>query len=65
MSVSHVLREAKLVPSAAEANRLIEQGGVKIDSEKVADKSQTLSVGQRIVAQVGKRKFAKIHLQKA
>ena len=65
MTVAHILREAKLVSSGSEANRLIEQGGVKIDGEKVADKSQTLTADHSFVAQVGKRKFAKIHLKKA
>ena len=38
---------------AAAADRLIEQGGVRIDGEKVADKSLTLARGKRIVVQVG------------
>lgn len=65
MSVAHILREAKLVSSGSEANRLIGQGGVKINSEKIADKTRTLPVNESYIAQVGKRKFAKIHLKKA
>ena len=60
--IGHLLREARLVASGSEANRMIEQGGVKIDGQKVADKTYMLSVNTTVVAQVGKRKFARIHL---
>ena len=62
MLITHILREARLTASASEANRLIEQGGVRIDGEKVTDKTQTMSLGSTFIAQVGKRKFAKITL---
>ncbi|MCQ8896854.1 tyrosine--tRNA ligase [Limnobacter humi] len=56
-----ILKAAELAPSSSEANRNIEQGGVKIDGEKVSDKATRLAAG-RYVIQVGKRKFARVHL---
>ena len=58
--ISHVLKQAGLTPSTSEAQRMIEQGGVKLDGERVSDKSLKLVPGTTIVAQVGKRKFARI-----
>ncbi len=54
-----ILREAGLVSSGAEAQRNIEQGGVKIDGQRVGDKALALAPGQYVV-QVGKRKFARV-----
>jgi len=50
-----------LVPSTSEANRMIEQNGVKIDGDTVTDKGLKVTAGQMVV-QVGKRKFARITL---
>jgi tyrosyl-tRNA synthetase len=61
LGVLKVLREAGLVASGAEAQRNIEQGGVKIDSVKVEDKGLTLTAGTYVI-QVGKRKFARVTL---
>ena len=61
LGVLKVLREAGLVASGAEAQRNIEQGGVKIDSVKVEDKGLTLPAGTYVI-QVGKRKFARVTL---
>jgi tyrosyl-tRNA synthetase len=55
------LREAGLVSSGSDAQRNIEQGGVRIDGEKVSDKGLTLGSGSYVV-QVGKRKFARINV---
>ena len=54
-----LLREAGLVASGAEAQRNIEQGGVKIDSQRIDDKALALAPGEYVV-QVGKRKFARV-----
>lgn len=62
IGVAQLLKLAGLVESTSEANRAIEQGGVKLDSEKVSDKSLQLNKGFAGVAQVGKRKFAKINV---
>ncbi|HEX5337051.1 MAG TPA: tyrosine--tRNA ligase [Gallionella sp.] len=58
--IAQALKQAGLVPSTSEALRMIEQGGVRLDGEKVSDKGLLLSAGASVVAQVGKRKFAKI-----
>ena len=60
IGIAQLLKMAGLVESTSEANRAIDQGGVKLDSEKVTDKNLQLNKGVTVVAQVGKRKFAKI-----
>jgi tyrosyl-tRNA synthetase len=57
-----VLKQAGLTASTSEAIRLIEQGGVKMNGEKVSDKALKLAAGGPFVLQVGKRKFAKVLL---
>lgn len=61
LGLLRVLREAGLVSSASEAQRNVEQGGVRIDGERVEDKGLTLEPGTYIL-QVGKRKFARVTL---
>jgi tyrosyl-tRNA synthetase len=61
-AIVKVLKQAELVPSTSEAARLIEQGGVKINGEKVSDKNLALRRGETVVIQVGKRKFARVRL---
>jgi tyrosyl-tRNA synthetase len=63
VGVAQLLKLAGLVESTSEAYRVIEQGGVKLDSEKVSDRNLQLNKGVTVVAQVGKRKFAKIAIQ--
>ena len=60
VSVPQLLKQAGLVASTSEAMRAIDQGGVKIDGEKVSDKHQQVAKGTEVVAQVGKRKFARV-----
>jgi tyrosyl-tRNA synthetase len=60
IGISQLLKLAGLVESTSEAMRAIQQGGVKIDSVKVEDKNLPINKGSVLVAQVGKRKFAKI-----
>jgi tyrosyl-tRNA synthetase len=60
--ITQVLKQANLAPSATEAQRTIEQGGVKIDGERVADRGLRLKAGTNVVIQVGKRKFARVRL---
>jgi tyrosyl-tRNA synthetase len=62
MGIAHILRAAGLVSSTSEAFRMIEQGAVRIDGERVDDRSLEMSVGSSNVFQVGKRKFAKVLL---
>lgn len=61
--IGHVLKEAGLVESTSDAFRMIKQGAVRIDGEKVSDKSLCLSSGHSCVCQVGKRKFAKVNIK--
>ncbi|AJR06422.1 tyrosine--tRNA ligase [Photobacterium gaetbulicola] len=61
LTLSQVLKQAKLTSSTSEALRLIRQGAVKIAGDKVEDPSVALPVGEQIV-QVGKRRIAKIKL---
>ena len=60
IGIASLLKLAGLVESTSEAIRAIQQGGVKLDSEKVTDKNLQLAKGATVIAQVGKRKFAKI-----
>jgi tyrosyl-tRNA synthetase len=61
-SLVKALKQADLVPSTSEAARMIEQGGVKINGEKVSDKNLSLRRGETLVIQVGKRKFARVRV---
>lgn len=60
IGIAQLLKLAGLVESTSEAYRAIEQGGVKLDSEKISDKNVQLYKGITVVAQVGKRKFANV-----
>ena len=59
-AISHVLKVAKLTSSTSEALRMIDQGGVKLNGEKVSDRALKLARGEQVVLQVGKRKFARV-----
>ena len=61
LGIGALLKMAGLAPSGSEANRLIDGGGVRIDSAVVSDKALKLEAGTYVV-QVGKRKFARVHL---
>jgi tyrosyl-tRNA synthetase len=63
IAVPQLLKQSGLTPSTAEANRMIEQGGVKLDGDKVVDKLLMIPAGKTVVAQVGKRKFARVTVQ--
>ena len=60
IGIAQLLKQAGLVPSTSEANRMIDQGGVKLDGEKVSDKALQVKAGAVVVAQVGKRKFGRV-----
>jgi tyrosyl-tRNA synthetase len=62
IGVAAMLKQANLTSSTSESFRMIQQGAVKLDGEKVEDKGLQLKKGQVVVAQVGKRKFARITL---
>jgi tyrosyl-tRNA synthetase len=61
--IAHLLKQAGLTPSTSEAQRMIEQGGVRLDGERVSDKGLKIAAGRTVVAQVGKRKFARIRIR--
>ncbi|MBS0428576.1 MAG: tyrosine--tRNA ligase [Proteobacteria bacterium] len=61
LGIAQLLKQANLAPSTSEGNRLIDGGGVRIDSAVVSDKGLKLGAGSYVV-QVGKRKFARVHL---
>jgi tyrosyl-tRNA synthetase len=60
LPIAQLLKLAGLVPSTSEALRQIAGGGVRLDGEKVSDKGLLLTKGTSVVAQVGKRKFARV-----
>jgi len=62
-AVTAVLKASGLTASTSEAMRMIDQGGVKIDGEKVTDKALQLAAGRTVVMQVGKRKFARVTIK--
>jgi len=60
IALVHALKEAGLTKSTSEAIRLIQQGGIKLDGERVNSTDLQLKSGVVVIAQVGKRRFAKI-----
>lgn len=60
IAIANLLKDAALTSGTSEAMRMIKQGAVKIDGEKVVDKSIRIQAGTEAVYQVGKRKFARI-----
>jgi tyrosyl-tRNA synthetase len=62
LAITALLKQAQLAPSTSEAVRNIEQGGVKVDGAKIADRAVRLKPG-RYVVQVGKRKWARVTIR--
>ena len=63
LPAANLLKEAELVKSTSEAMRMIKQGAVKVDGEKLVDSKQIFSAGDTHIFQVGKRRFARITVQ--
>ncbi|HXD41976.1 MAG TPA: tyrosine--tRNA ligase [Ramlibacter sp.] len=61
LGIAQLLKQAGLAPSASEANRLIDGGGVRVDSAVISDKGLKLEAGTYVL-QIGKRKFARVTL---
>ncbi len=59
-----LLKEIALVPSTSEALRMLKQQAVRVDGERVEDRELILPVGGEYVLQVGKRRFARVRLEK-
>ena len=62
LAIANVLKDAGLTVSTSEAYRMIKQGAVKIDGEKVEDRALIIPKGVEHIFQVGKRKFAKVSI---
>jgi len=62
LPIANLLKEAELVSSTSEALRMIKQGAVKIDGEKIDDRNMVVSKGTSHIYQVGKRRFARVTL---
>ncbi|MDD5229154.1 MAG: tyrosine--tRNA ligase [Methylococcales bacterium] len=65
LGIANVLKDAELTSSTSEAIRMINQGAVKIDGEKVENPKLEIAAGSQHVYQVGKRKFARVTLSKS
>lgn len=61
--IANLLKDAGLVSSTSEALRMIKQGAVRIDGERVADPSCTIAVGETHIFQIGKRRIAKVQIK--
>lgn len=60
IGIAQLMKAAGLVASTSDAYRLIEQGGVRVDGEKIDDRSMTIRSGEEHVYQIGKRRFARV-----
>ena len=63
MMIAHLIKATGLVESNSEAMRLLQQGAVRIDGERIQDKNLLLAAQKTIILQVGKRRFAKVTLE--
>ena len=63
IAIAQLLKQCQLTASTTEANRMLEQGGVRVDGEKISDKGLRLKTGTEYVLQVGKRRFARVRLK--
>ena len=62
LGIAHLLKAAGLVSSTSDAFRMIKQGAVRIDGERVESRDLSIAAGTTHIYQVGKRKFAKVEL---
>jgi tyrosyl-tRNA synthetase len=60
IAIANLLKDSGLTSSTSEALRMIKQGAVKIDGEKIVDKNRRIMAGEQHIFQVGKRKFSKV-----
>jgi tyrosyl-tRNA synthetase len=63
LGIGHVLQQAGLVASTSEAFRMLKQGAVRLDGERIEDRNLELPAGSSQVLQVGKRKVAKVAIK--
>ena len=62
LGIAHLLKEAGLVASTSEAFRMIKQGAVRIDGERIEDRNLEIEAGSSHIFQVGKRRFARVSI---
>jgi tyrosyl-tRNA synthetase len=62
LGIANLLKEADLVNSTSDAMRMIRQGAVKIDGERIEDTRLRIQANTKHVYQVGKRRFARVRL---
>ena len=62
VALAQAMKQAGLVASTSEALRLIDQGGVRIDGDRVSSRDTRLASGVTVVVQAGKRRFARLSL---
>ena len=65
LGITHLLRQTQLVSSNAEAVRMLEQGAVRIDGERVTSRDIVFAANADLVVQVGKRRFKRVRLRLA
>ena len=63
IGIAHLIKQAGLVSSTSEAFRMIKQGAVKLDGNRVEDREKIIKSGSTHICQVGKRKFIKVHMK--
>lgn len=63
LAIANLLRDAGLVKSTSEAMRMIKQNAVKIDGERISDRTLQCMAGETHIYQVGKRRFARVTLE--
>ena len=63
IGVAHLIKQAGLVSSTSEAFRMIKQGAVKLDGNRIEDREKIIKSGSTHICQVGKRKFIKVHMK--
>ena len=62
IAIANVIKQAGLTASTSEAIRMIDQGAVKVDGERINERNLVLEAGKTVILQVGKRRFAKVIL---
>ncbi len=65
VALANLLKDARLVNSTSEAHRLVKQGAVRMDGDRISDSRKAITTGNPHVFQVGKRRFARITLKQS
>ncbi len=62
MSIAQLIRQCALTASTSEALRMIDQGGVKVNGDRLTDRARVVAAGEELLLQVGKRRFARVRV---